>query len=110
MPVVTSMTDVFPSALVMSVPVGNVTVIWLTACRDSPPVADVEKLTKYTVRAPAAADGEEIDTVGWVIWLPATTLYDAELAAVVSLEVDTETVSFADCVDGLMTPSNSMLT
>ena len=72
--VVTSTTDVFPSALVISVPVGNVTVIWLTACRDSPPCADVEKLTKYTVRAPAAADGEEMDTVGWVIWPPVTVL------------------------------------
>ena len=35
---VTSTTEVFPSALMMSVPVGNVTVIVLTPCRERPPL------------------------------------------------------------------------
>ena len=35
---------------------------------------EVVKLTKYTVRAPAAADGDEIVTGGWVTWSPATML------------------------------------
>ena len=71
----TSVTDVFPSALVMSVPDRE-------RHRDraarpgaiDPPVHEVAKLTKYTVRAPAAADGDEIVTVGWETWPPATML------------------------------------
>ena len=43
---VTSTTDVFPSALVMSVPVGNVTVMLLTPWRESPPVDEVANVTK----------------------------------------------------------------
>ena len=48
----------------MSVPVGNVTVI--VAARPGAIAHrsdEVAKFTKYTVRAPAAADGDEIVTV-----------------------------------------------
>ena len=46
MPLLAVVTDVFPSPLVMSVPVGNVTVIVLTPWRDSPPVDEVVNPTK----------------------------------------------------------------
>ena len=64
---VTSLTNVFPSAVVMSLPVGNVTVIWLSARFDSVPFGDeVVKSTRYSERAPAAGVVTSV-TAGWLI-------------------------------------------
>src|SRR5689334_23443372 len=71
---VTSTTDVFPRALVMSVPVGNVTVMLLTPWRERPRSEERRVGKECRVRAPAAADGDEIVTDGWVTWWPATML------------------------------------
>src|SRR5947209_510224 len=46
------------------VPDGNIKAIRLFAAFDSPPLFEVVNLTTYTVRAPAAADGEELFTEG----------------------------------------------
>jgi hypothetical protein len=45
-----------------SVVEGNVIVIWLFAAADIPPVEDAVNVTAYTVRAPAAFDGELLST------------------------------------------------
>ena len=50
-PAVTSVTLRLPSP-VNVVPAGNVTVIWLFAVADNPPVADVVNPTVYVARAP----------------------------------------------------------
>src|SRR5438270_265800 len=46
-----------PTRFVMSVPVGNVRMIWLPAALDNPPVEEVENVTTYSVFALAAFDG-----------------------------------------------------
>jgi hypothetical protein len=60
--------------------------------------------------APAAADGGLTVTVGWLIELPATTLYGAEFTGVVSDVVETATVSEPDGVPGFVIPLTVTLT
>jgi hypothetical protein len=52
---------------------GNVIVIWLFAAEDIPPVEDVVNVTAYTVRAPAAFDGELLSTATFETCCAATT-------------------------------------
>ena len=68
---VTSTTDVFPSALVIC-PSRERDVIWLTAWRDSPPVA--ERRERDRVLRAGRRGAWCLDTVGWVIWPPVTVL------------------------------------
>jgi hypothetical protein len=64
-PEVTSVTVRAPSDP-NAVPDENVSVIWLFAAADNPPVGEVVKPSVYTVRAPAACDGVSIVTV-WLL-------------------------------------------
>ena len=61
------------STVLRLVPEGKVIVIWLLAAAERAPVDEVLNWIEYTVRAPAAFDGELMVTLGWVMGLFATT-------------------------------------
>ena len=86
---VTSTTDVFPRALVMSVPDGNVTVMLSLLARESAPVAEVVKLTKYTVRAPTAAEGDVLPTATLLTELACATPANAAISSRTEIVVRT---------------------
>src|SRR3954466_10790453 len=61
------------------VPSGYLSVIWLFPAFDSPPVADVVNRVTYCVRAPAAAEGAPMSTVGRLICRAGTTVNGADV-------------------------------
>ena len=79
---VTSLTNVFPSAVVMSLPVGNVTVILALGAVSVPP-GEVVKSTRYSERAPAAGVVTSV-TDGFVTDDACATPADAPISSTVA--------------------------
>src|SRR3954451_2221397 len=74
------------------VPSGYLSVIWLFPALDSPPVADVVNRATYCDRAPAAAEGAPMSTVGRLISRAGTMVNALDVRGASSDEVETSTL------------------
>ncbi len=92
------------------VPLGKLTLIWLLAAADSPPVDDAVKFRMYCVRAPAAAVGDVLSSVTALTPCDATTANPAEFTGSASAVVLTPTALAVPVARGFVMPRNTTWT